>query len=329
VSGGQIPAQHIVFVRAGYDERALATAKPDYSAPPGAAFTAEEVRVPGAGGFQLAGTLTRPRGAKLPVPALVTISGSGPEERDEALPGVRDYRPFRQIAEALARHGIAVLRLDDRGVGASGGEFRTATSQDFANDTRAALAWLRARSGIDAGRLALLGHSEGGLIAPMVAESEPRLRAIVLMAGPAQSGRRIIEYQNGRVIDVGHPSASARDSMLRDAMRQVDSLATMQPWLKFFLDYDPIATAKRVKTPVLILQGATDRQVTADQAGELEAAFGAGGNRDVTMKVFENVDHLFANDPSGDPAGYARLPERAIRADVIETLAAWLERKLK
>jgi dipeptidyl aminopeptidase/acylaminoacyl peptidase len=99
--------------------------------------------------------------------------------------------------------------------------------------------------------------------------------------------------------------------------------------MKFFLAYDPLPTARRVKTPVLILQGATDRQVTADQAPELAAAFRAGGDPDVTMKVFESADHLFANDPDGNPTGYAKLSERAIRPDVLDTLAGWLERKLK
>ncbi|MBI1799667.1 MAG: alpha/beta fold hydrolase [Candidatus Eisenbacteria bacterium] len=329
VRGGSVPSQRLTIVRAGYDERAIAVAKPDYSVPPDAPYTGEAVRVSTPERFTLAGTLTRPRGAKGRVPAVVTITGSGAEDRDEALPGVRGYRPFRQIADALARNGIAVLRLDDRGFGESGGEFSNATTLDFANDIRAALAWLRARPDIDGARLALVGHSEGGLIAPLVAETDPRLRAIALMAGPSRNGRRILEYQNGQMIDARHPAPTVRDSMLRGAMKQVDSLATLQPWLKFFLGYDPLATAKSVRTPVLILQGATDRQVTADQASELESAFRDGGNKDVTMKLFANANHLFANDPSGDPAGYASLPERAIRADVLEVLAGWLGKKLK
>ena len=112
-------------------------------------------------------------------------------------------------------------------------------------------------------------------------------------------------------------------------MRNIDSLATAQPWLKFFLGYDPLSTARRVRTPVLILQGANDWQVTPEQAPELEAAFRAAGNHDVTLRRFANADHLFADDSSGDPARYAALRERAVRADVLDALGAWLEKRLR
>ena len=329
VTGGRVPSQGLVIRRAAYDERALATVRPDYSAPAGAPYTAETVRVPTPGGFTLVGTLTRPKPGKAKVPAVVTITGSGAEDRDEYLPTVAGYRPFRQIADALARRGIAVLRLDDRGYGESGGDFASATTLDFANDTRAAVAWLRTRTDIAGDRIALLGHSEGGLIAPMVAADDPALKAIVLMAGPSRNGRRILEYQNSQVINAGNPSPATRDSLLRRAMRGADSVATTQAWMRFFLSYDPIPTAKRVRTPVLILQGTTDRQVTADQAPELEAAFRQGGNRDVTMRRFEDANHLFLDDPIGDPAGYSKLLHRQVRADVIDTLSDWLVLKLE
>ena len=149
------------------------------------------------------------------------------------------------------------------------------------------------------------------------------------MAGPSRTGRRILEYQNAQMIDRGHPSPAARDSLLRLSMRQIDSLATGQPWMKFFLGYDPLPTARRVRAPVLILQGANDWQVTPEQAPELEAAFRAGGNRDVTLERFANADHLFADDSSGDPARYAALRERAVRADVLDALGEWLEKRLR
>jgi predicted acyl esterase len=112
---------------------------PDYSAPPGAPYTAEEVTVNTPMGYTLAGTLTLPKGAsrEQPVGAIVTITGSGPEERDESI-GIDGYRPFRQFADSLARRGIATLRMDDRGTGASKGTFKGATSADFAEDIRAA-----------------------------------------------------------------------------------------------------------------------------------------------------------------------------------------------
>jgi len=190
LSGG-VPVQGVTFERVdSLPDRVLAMAAPDYSAPAGAPYTAEAVRVPTRGGFELAGTLTRPERAGR-VPCVVLITGSGPQERDEAIPLVRGYRPFRQIADTLSRRGIAVLRLDDRGFGESGGQSSSATSLDFADDVEDALHWLARRADIDSTRLALLGHSEGGLIAPIVAQRGARLQGMVLMAGPAWNGRRI------------------------------------------------------------------------------------------------------------------------------------------
>jgi dipeptidyl aminopeptidase/acylaminoacyl peptidase len=255
----------------------------------------------------------------------VTITGSGPQDRDEALGVMPGFRPFRQVADTLARHGIATLRFDDRGVGESGGSFATATSEDFANDVRAILAWLRARPEIDSTRLVLIGHSEGGLIAPMVAVSEPALRGIVLMAGPAQDGRTILRYQLRNGINADASLAAARrDSLLRSVDGTIDSLAASSSWMRFFLDYDPLATARRVRTPTLILQGATDRQVTAAQANDLEQALRAGGNSRVTTRVFPEANHLFLQDANGSPAGYAALPIRAVRSDVLGELIRWM-----
>src|SRR4051812_19723254 len=157
---------------------------PDYSAPAGAPCTAQEVTVTTPMGHTLAGTLTLPKSASRarPVGAIVTITGSGPEERDESI-GIDGYRPFRQFADSLARRGIATLRMDDRGTGASKGTFKGATSADFGEDIRAGLAYLRSRPEIDSTHLGLMGHSEGALIAPIVALKEPNLRALVLLAG--------------------------------------------------------------------------------------------------------------------------------------------------
>jgi dipeptidyl aminopeptidase/acylaminoacyl peptidase len=309
----------------------MAMETPDYSPPADAPYTAQEVTFKTPSGVTLAGTLTLPkvrpaRGA----PAVVTITGSGTEERDESLPGVQGYRPFRQIADTLGRRGIAVLRLDDRGIGGSDAGPPGATSADFAQDIEAALNYLRTRSDIDATRLALVGHSEGGMIAPMVAAADPKLHAIVLMAGPAHTGRAILAYQQQYAVDsMMKLTGTARDSALRGMAATLDSAAARQPWLKFFIAYDPIATAKRVRQPVLILQGATDRQVTPEQANELAQAFRAGGNRDVTVRFFASTDHLFVADPNGNPSGYARLPSKQVRPEVLGTIADWLVAHLR
>ena len=162
----------------------------------------------------------------------------------------------------------------------------------------------------------------------MVAAADPSLRTIVLMAGPAQTGRQIITFQNRYAIEHSPTiRPEARDSALKGAMRSVDSMAG--PWLKFFLDYDPIATAKRVKVATLILQGEKDQQVTAEQANALATSIRAGGNQDVTVKVFPDANHLFVQDSSGNPSGYSSLPSGQIRGDVIAVLTTWLAKKLK
>jgi dienelactone hydrolase len=326
IVGGEIPSQNLRVVRVrGMGEAAMAVAKPDYSAPPGAPYTAIEVTVPTTMGHTLAGTLTMPKNAKGRVPAMVTITGSGQEDRDEAIPIVKGYRPFRDIADTLAYHGIAVLRMDDRGFGASGGDASKATSADFADDIRAGLAYLRTRADIDGGRLGLIGHSEGGLIAPMVAATDGALRGIVLMAGPSKTGRVILAYQQQNAIDHDTSLTGAkRDSALRRMSIVTDSLGAAMPWMHFFLDYDPLATARKVRVPTLILQGMTDQQVTRDQAEGLARALREGGNRRVTVRLFPEANHLFVQDPDGDPAKYTALPSRALRRDVKAAIVDWL-----
>lgn len=327
--GGAVPSQQLTIERVA-NAPALATVPPDYSAPAGAPYTAEEVRVPHPGGFRLAGTLTLPAGRRGRVPAVVTVTGSGPEDRDERIPSVRGYRPFRQVADTLGRRGIAVLRMDDRGVGASEGDPTPATSRDFAGDIAAGIAYLRSRPEIDPDRIAVVGHSEGGIIAPMLAAADPRLRAIVLIAGTSRTGRRIIDFQIHNPLDRDTTLTPAqRDSAVRAAQSMFDSAAAQGPWMRFFLAYDPLTTARRVRQPVLILQGQNDMQVTADQAPELAAAFRAGGNRDVTVRVFPGLNHLMVPDPVGLPAGYARLPSGNVAPEVLGTLADWLAAKLR
>lgn len=328
VSGG-VPGQMVVFKRVdSLPDGLLVNAPQDYAPPAGAPYTAEDVRVRTRGGFELAGTLTWPK-VPGPRPCVVTITGSGSQDRDGAIPIVKGYAPFRQIADTLARRGIATLRLDDRGFGASGGNATSSTSADFADDIADALAWLRTVKDIDSTRLALVGHSEGGLIAPLLAARGERVRAMVLMAGPAWTGRRIMQSQNEYALRRSALAGAALDSALAAAMHSVDSLSAVQPWIGFFAKHDPIATAKRVKSvPVLLLQGETDRQVTKEQAAELAAAFQSAGNRDVTVRVLPATDHLFLPDRSGDPAGYASLRETRLAPETLGALADWLSERL-
>src|SRR4029450_2044516 len=300
--------------------------KPDYSAPADAHYIAEEGVVMPPAGHPLAGTLTLPKGASRtqPVGAIVTITGSGPQDRDENI-GLQGFRPFRQLADSLARRGIAVLRMDDRGTGASGGTFKGSTSADFAEDVRAGLAYLRTRPEIRAERLEVLGHSEGAIIAPMVAEKEPTLRAIVLLAGIAQAGRTALYFQLKNGIEHNSKlTPEVRESQIAGIDKRIDAMMATDPWMKFFLTYEPAPTMRRVKTPVLILTGSRDQQAVPAEVALIEAAFKEGGNKDVTARVLPDVNHLFVQDTDGFPGNYAKLPPPVMmRTDVGAMIGEW------
>ena len=347
-----IPLQNFAVVREEYSSfvpsfksilsEKMKESEPDYSAPPNARFTAEEVSVD-AKTFTLAGTLLLPKTGKAPYPVVVMITGSGQQTRDEflPLPGLEKYRPFRQIAEVLADNGIAVLRVDDRGVGKSKGleTLKTATSANFADDVRAQIAYLRSRRDIDPNRIALIGHSEGGMIAPMVAETDARVAAIVLMAGTAKRGETIIAYQVDQSLEGDASLTEQAKTKARadqqEAMRKAiagDESAPEPlrvPWTRYFLTYDPLPTIKKVKQPILVLQGEFDRQVTADQAEMLVKAARESGNKDVTVHVFPGLNHLFLPSKTGAVAEYSSLETNAIPDSVIKPLTDWLVKELK
>jgi dienelactone hydrolase len=329
VIGGAIPAQRLSITR-GPEVAALVAERRDYSAPRNAPYTSEDVVVHTPAGLALTGTITIPRGRPTGrAPAIVTITGSGPEDRDEASTALRGYRPFRELADTLGRRGIAVLRLDDRGVNGSDRGPPGATSRDFAEDIRAGVAYLRARPEIDADRIGLVGHSEGGSIAPMIAATDPRLKAIVLMAATASTGRDILRAQALYAIDsMAHLTGAAREKALTTSRHAQDSMAAAVPWLKFFYEYDPSTEARHVTTPVLILQGETDRQVPATEADKLASAFRSAGNRSVTVRTFPATNHLFVADSTGG-FDYARLPSLHVRPEVLGAIADWLATQLK
>jgi alpha-beta hydrolase superfamily lysophospholipase len=324
----EVPAQRLrgVVVRDADVAPPAPPAPVSYDAPAGAPYVAEPVRVPTPMGHALGATLTRPRSAAGRVPVVITISGSGGQERDEAIPGVPGYRPFRQLADTLGHHGVAVLRFDDRGIGASGGDHATATSRDFADDVRALVAWARAHPALDPARVLLLGHSEGGLIAPLVAAGDSALAGIALLAGPAYTGARIIAFQQRAAIAAQHPGAFAarRDSLFRAAQADLERLARDTPWLREFLGYDPLPTLARVRAPVLVLQGDTDLQVTPEQADTLAATLRAAGNDRVTLRRLPRTNHLFQQDADGAPSGYGALPDRRVTRETLGVVVDWV-----
>jgi dipeptidyl aminopeptidase/acylaminoacyl peptidase len=330
----EVPLQGVRFAQEGAASAPMAASaapKADYSAPPGAPYTAEEVRVRNErGGVALAGTLTIPqhaRGERLP--AVVMITGSGAQDRDEATPVIPGYRPFREIADALSRRGIAVLRMDDRGVGGSDAGPFGATSADFADDIRAALDFLRARDDIASARLALIGHSEGGIIAPMIAATDPLLRAIVIVAGPSRPGRVVSDQQVRAALAARGLTGAQLESEIAANARVRDLQVDANPWLRFWFEHDPIPTACRVTQPVLIVHGATDTQVTPDQAEELAAAFRSNGNRDVTLRILPEINHLMVHDPSGGFTEYGKLASLSVSPVVLATIGDWLATQLR
>ncbi|KKG10801.1 hypothetical protein EO92_08490 [Methanosarcina sp. 2.H.A.1B.4] len=163
-------------------------------------------------GVKLAGTLTLPR-SEGPFPVVVLITGSGPQNRDE---GVFGHRPFLVLSDYLTRQGIAVLRVDDRGIGGSTGNFSQATTEDFAGDVLAGIEYLKSREEIDSTKIGLIGHSEGGLIAPIVAVQSPDVAFIVMMAGPGITGEEIILLQSDLI--------ARADGASNEAIEQNDAL---------------------------------------------------------------------------------------------------------
>ncbi|HEU0015257.1 MAG TPA: alpha/beta fold hydrolase [Longimicrobium sp.] len=201
--GGRLP---LVMVRGADAE--MVVRRPQTPQPP-FPYRAEEVAFDSEPGVRLAGTLTLPEGAG-PHPAAFLITGSGPQDRDETLLG---HKPFLVLADHLTRSGIAVLRVDDRGTGASTGSFAAATSENFARDAEAAVRFLRARPEVDAARVGLIGHSEGGLVAPLVASRTPEVAFVVLLAGPGMPGARLLDMQTSLIAR----AAGAEDSVVANA----------------------------------------------------------------------------------------------------------------
>ncbi len=349
-----VPMQKFVSVRDEYSSFAeplsaalvssMKELRPDYSAPKDAPFTAEEVKIK-VKNFVLAGTLLVPKTGTRPFPAVITSTGSGQQTRDEPIPypNLKEFKPFRQIAEYLAARGIAVLRVDDRGVGDSTGleTLEQATTFDFADDVRAQVAYLRTRSEIDPARISIVGHSEGGIIAPLVAASDPKIAAIVLLAGTGKRGDEVLLYQMNRPLELNAAMPEAEKAKERAANRAIiqtvidggdtSKLPTIFHfrWTKVFLTYDPLATIRKVRSPILIMQGALDQQVTQDQAELIASSARAAGNKQVMVQIFPTLNHFFLPSKSGDESEYSSLEATSLGEDVLKTMGDWLLFKLQ
>lgn len=329
-------------------------------------YHSEEVRFPSEGGqVELAGTLTLPAG-KQKFPAAILISGSGPQNRDEEL---MTHKPFLVLADHLNRNGIAVLRYDDRGFAQSTGNHGNATTVDFANDVRAAIAYLNTRKEIDPAQIGLIGHSEGGLIAPMVA-ADTDLAFIVLLAAPGVPGSQVLLRQMELIsrahgMDEERIQSASRinqhifelfgqygddgsfesrlegylkevltaDSLISEGVHEAEFIAGQvaqfrSPWMRFFLTYDPVDALKRVKCPVLALNGGKDVQVAPGNLAVIEHAVRQGGNANVTVKEFPEMNHLFQTCTTGAIDEYAAI-EQTIDPSVLAEIAGWVLKQTK
>ena len=318
-------------------------------------YSSEELTYTNAAvGNRLAGTLTLPPGEG-PFPAVILITGSGQQDRNEEILG---HKPFLVIADHLTRAGIAVLRVDDRGVGGSTGDVIEATSEDFASDVGAGIAYLQTRDEVRSDAIGLVGHSEGGLIAPMVAVERGDVAFLVLLAGPGIPGAELLYLQAALLARAGGATDDAvaanrklqeelflllheqisREELRRKAQAilvrhggeaaQVQLGQVASAWFQYFVCYDPAPTLRKVKCPVLALNGSKDLQVPATQNLEgIAAALKAGGNEGVEVKLYPGLNHLFQHCEQGTVAEYSRI-EETFAPQVLADIAAWIGKQV-
>ncbi|HEY4394202.1 MAG TPA: alpha/beta fold hydrolase [Polyangia bacterium] len=315
-----------------------------------------------AAGATLACTLTEPPGAG-PFGAVVMATGSGPQDRDEALMG---HRPFLVLADALTRAGVAVLRCDDRGVAKSTGTYGTATTMDFVDDTLAEVAALRMRPEIAPAHVGIVGHSEGGEIAAIAAAKSKEVAFIVMLAGPAVPGDQTLDLQRGWA----EKAAGATDQAVAESKKYWDQAFVilksdketgvaerelraiydglpagdraqleqaggfgplarklLSPWMRGFIALDPRPYLARLKVPVLALNGELDRQVLPrENLPEMKKAL--RHDADVTVRELPGLNHLFQTAKTGAVTEYAQLDETMSPA-VLKLVSDWVARHAK
>ena len=308
-------------------------------------------------GNTLTGTLTIPKGEG-PFPAMVLVSGSGQQNRDEEL---MNHRPFWVIADYCARHGIAVLRYDDRGMGGSTGEVENATSLDFSYDAEATFDFLRKQKHIDASRVGILGHSEGGIINFMVSARRPEVAFLVSLAGPTVNGIEVLKEQqaailrasgmteemiafsqnsNRQLFDIVESSNDREeaDSLMRQLVKgwgyneelteQTVSGMT-KPWMYYFLKYDPTEAIVKTNCPALLLNGSKDLQVIASQnLPAYEKIIADYGKTNLTLHELPDLNHLFQHCETGAIEEYATIDE-TVSPEVLEMIVEFVKEKGK
>ncbi|HET6583770.1 MAG TPA: alpha/beta fold hydrolase, partial [Nannocystaceae bacterium] len=306
-----------------------------------------------AASLQLAGTLTVPPGDG-PHPVVLLVTGSGAQDRDETIFG---HKPFLVLADHLAKHGIAALRLDDRGVGGSGGDPKTSTTADFVGDALAAVAFLRTRPRLDPARIGIIGHSEGAIVAPAAAAADGHIAFVVMLAGSGVPGSEILLDQSetfaraagksdaevAQMLDLQRKlfaavRSTSDDAQLRATLRPllaeqpgVDAKAVdaelevlLSPWYRHFVAYDPGTALRKLETPVLVLNGELDRQVDAElNVPAIVKALKKAGNRRVTVHRLPGINHLFQRAKTGMVDEYGTI-EETIAPEVLALVSDWI-----
>lgn len=302
---------------------------------------------------RFAGTMSVPQG-KGPFPAVVLVSGTGHNTRDEDVWG---HKVFVVLADALSRRGFAVLRYDKRGVAGSGGDFDSATTADFASDADSAVEWLRSQPKIDAQRVGVLGHSEGGIIGPMVAAADKNVAFVVMIAGPALRGDRLFVLQSARTAKVygapedymarrkvfdqklydaivaaptGEAARAVADKMVAEGVQEklvdaneAEGLARddTSAWERYFLAYDPAPTLARLTVPVLAIYGALDVQVPADEDAAA-ARVALEKNARATVVTLPGKNHLMQDAKTGGPNEYNDI-EETMSPTALDLIVGW------
>jgi pimeloyl-ACP methyl ester carboxylesterase len=299
----------------------------------------------------LAATLIIPPG-KGPFPAVLLISGSGPHDRDETLFG---HKPFLVLSDYLTRKGVVVLRADDRGVGKSTGNRANATTADFATDAEAGVAYLKTCSEVDVHKIGLIGHSEGAVIAPMVAARNPDVAFIVMMAGSGVPGDQLLVEQklllseaSGMNHELAEKDAAWERELLALIEQEKDGAALgkklrekltgkvpgaqvegtikglTSPWFRYFISYDPAIALRNVKCPVLAINGEKDLQVSPKQnLPAIKKALEEGGNQHSEVDQLSGLNHLFQTAKTGAVTEYAEI-EETMSPIALEKIAGWV-----
>ena len=294
----------------------------------------------------LKGVVTRKKGAQGRLPAILFLSGSGQQDRDGYSAGID--LGTHEILDHLTRAGFLVLRMDDRGAGESTGPMENVPYEEIVADARACLDHLFGRDDVDHEKVALIGHSEGGVTAPILAYEKPIVAAVVLMAAPARPIAEVILEQNARELDRAGIAGAEREKVLADVKRylalaagaekvDLDSvpadyrgLFQAREWIRGHARVDPKANVARLTCPVLVLQGGKDFQVSPEKdARALEKALDEAKNPDHELVVFPDLDHLFKKVQGGESSLAEYFQRRPIDPVFLETLTSWLSKRLE